>query len=291
MKAVIYQENHFDPFGLNLKAIEETDLHTQYFTPEFRFQYNGKEKTETHRLMWNNHGARNLDLQLGRWWSLDPLSEKDARFSPFCFAFNNPIKHNDPDGKWPIETIWDAANVLYDVGAIIYHAATGDLESAKSAAVDLMADGGAMLIPYVPAGASKSKYVLNAFGAGGKKSKEVVEEVVEKTVSSKTRKEAIKEAKEIAKTPRKSKGGEDIPIEDLKESSRGQNWEKMKANGAKKLGAKNPKGKNEWMEHPDGHPDAGEHGIPEHHNGGHVHAVDSKGNKTVIPYDTKTKKK
>ena len=47
---VIWQENHFDPFGLNLKGIEETDLQTQQITPEFRFQYNGKEKTETHRL-------------------------------------------------------------------------------------------------------------------------------------------------------------------------------------------------------------------------------------------------
>ena len=155
--------------------------------------------------MWNSHDARSLDLQLGRWWSLDPLAETDASFSPFCFAFNNPIKLNDPDGKWPIETIWDAANVIYDVGAIIYHAATGDLESAKSAAVDLMADGGAMLIPYVPAGASKSKYVLSAFGGGGKKSKEVVEKVV-------SRKGAMQQAKRDAgiprsQTPKKGKDG------------------------------------------------------------------------------------
>lgn len=32
---------------------------------------------------------------------------------------------------------------------------------------------------------------------------------------------------------------------------------------------KNPNGKNQWMEYPD----AGEVGIPEHHDTGHVHAT------------------
>lgn len=200
---VIWQENHFDPFGLNLKGIEETDLHTQYSTPEFRFQYNGKEKTETHRLMWNNHGARNLDLQLGRWWSLDPLSEKDARFSPFCFAFNNPIKHNDPDGKWPIETVWDIANVIYDIGSALYNHVEGNHEAAMSNWQDAGSDALAMAIPFVPAGTSKL-----AKGAGK------VIEVAKKTenVQVVSRKGAMRQAKRDAgipksQTPKKGKNG------------------------------------------------------------------------------------
>lgn len=53
----------------------------------------------------------------------------------------------------------------------------------------------------------------------------------------------------------------------------------MKAEGAKKLGMKNPNGKNHWFEHPDGHPDAGQPGVPEHHNSGHIHSINTKGEK------------
>jgi hypothetical protein len=28
---------------------------------------------------------------------------------------NNPIRYRDADGRIPLDTIWDAANVIYDV--------------------------------------------------------------------------------------------------------------------------------------------------------------------------------
>ena len=56
----------------------------------------------------------------------------------------------------------------------------------------------------------------------------------------------------------------------------------MKADGAKKLGRENPNGKNYWFEHPDGHPDAGLPGIPEHHGSGHIHAVNLKGEEMIF---------
>lgn len=106
---------------------------------------------------------------------------------------------------------------------------------------------------------------------------------------SKTRREAITKAKNHAQVPGDKVhkgGGEDIPMDDLNEGSRGRNWEEMKKNGAKRLGRKMEKGRgvNEWMEHPDGHPDAGQDGIPEHHGGGHVHATSPQGVKIVYPY-------
>ena len=75
------------------------------------------------------------------------------------------------------------------------------------------------------------------------------------------------------------RGGEYISLDDLNVTSRGENWVKMKANGGQSLGRRsrrNPNGKNHWFEHPDGHPDAGQTGIPEHHSNGHVHAIDPK---------------
>ena len=50
------------PFGMNLKGIEEEDLQSTLSDPEYAFQYNGKEKQEKFRLLWNDHGARSLDL-------------------------------------------------------------------------------------------------------------------------------------------------------------------------------------------------------------------------------------
>ncbi|MBS9425809.1 hypothetical protein [Photorhabdus caribbeanensis] len=101
-------------------------------------------------------------------------------------------------------------------------------------------------------------------------------------VKAKSRNDAIRRAKKHAQVPRNSRGGQDIGIDELNASSRGDNWGKMKAEGGKKLGRRNPNGKNSWFEHPDGHPDAGQPGIPEHHSGGHIHAVDPKGIENIF---------
>ena len=148
-KGVVQQVTNYYPFGdpyADATASKGADVQP--------YKYNGKELDLMHGLNTYDYGARQHDPILARWDRIDPLCEVDYEISPYAFCGGNPVNRVDKDGRiW--DTVWDAGNVIYDVGSAIYNHIKGDHETAKSSWIDAGADAVAMIVPFVPAGTTK----------------------------------------------------------------------------------------------------------------------------------------
>jgi YD repeat protein len=83
----------------------------------------------------------------------------------YHYAGNNPVKYNDPTGEIPVDTFWDLANIVVDLGRMgIAKWITKDDGAFDSARVDLGLDLLATAIPYAPAGVSKALKVVTFTG-------------------------------------------------------------------------------------------------------------------------------
>ncbi|EZH73166.1 hypothetical protein ATO12_19360 [Aquimarina atlantica] len=92
----IIQEKHYYPFGLQHEGYNGTLRGRNH-----NYGFGNKEEQNELSLGWIDITARNYDPALGRWMNLDPLAEKMRRFSPYTYAFDNPIFFIDPDGMEP----------------------------------------------------------------------------------------------------------------------------------------------------------------------------------------------
>ena len=90
------QQNHYYPFGMLNPSLSTSN--TIGALKDNRYLYNGKEFNDDFDLNWYDYGARFYDPQIGRWHSVDPLCEVNRRWSPYRYAYNNPLRYIDPDG-------------------------------------------------------------------------------------------------------------------------------------------------------------------------------------------------
>ncbi|QOR76229.1 MAG: hypothetical protein IMW88_01240 [Thermoflavifilum sp.] len=93
-------EDHYYPFGLEMVGISDRAMGRL----ENRYRYNGMELNEKEfadgwGLDVYTARFRGLDVQIGRWWQIDP--KQDVEESGYAANEDNPVMWSDPEGDCP----------------------------------------------------------------------------------------------------------------------------------------------------------------------------------------------
>ena len=94
----ILEENNYYPFGLKHKGYNEVVNSNRSEAAE-KYKFGGKELNDELGLDLYDFGARNYDAAIGRWHSMDNLSELYFSNSSYVYALNTPVQALDPDGN------------------------------------------------------------------------------------------------------------------------------------------------------------------------------------------------
>lgn len=106
---LIAQSNPYQTFGYKSKVEYKTPLVDKLFLvsnsdTSTHIFFQSINLTRGHLLLYDEYDSilahKVLDPQeIMTWMSLDPSLAKNAAFSPYQFCIDNPVTHNDPDGK------------------------------------------------------------------------------------------------------------------------------------------------------------------------------------------------
>jgi RHS repeat-associated protein len=113
--ARLVQQDDYYPFGM--------EINRSFTSPKNEYLYNKKELQE--ELGEYDYGARFYDPVIGRWNTIDPLSEVSRRWSPYTYVMNNPVRNIDPDG---MVTVTGPYGETHDIPASDHYSASGDIQ-------------------------------------------------------------------------------------------------------------------------------------------------------------------
>ncbi|MES9901978.1 MAG: RHS repeat-associated core domain-containing protein, partial [Sedimenticola sp.] len=152
----------YEPFG--------SRLGNEVFAEDMAPGYIGKAYDQDLDLSYMN--KRWYDPMIGRFMAIDPVAvvpEEIHHFNRYTYSYNNPYRFVDPNGDVPIDTLWDAASIVYDIGKIgAGHVFDNSIWVAEGG-IDLASDVVALAVPYLPAGSTKlARLAGNAPKRGGK---------------------------------------------------------------------------------------------------------------------------
>ncbi len=122
--------NHYPETGVELVPMPAVA------NASYNYKYNGKELQEELGLNMTAMDYRQYDNALGRFNSIDALSELTHSLTPYRFAYNNPNIFSDPTGLYEIDG--NGNIVITDADEIKKF--TGFLKNNQKASVDDMAD-------------------------------------------------------------------------------------------------------------------------------------------------------
>ncbi|MCL9806925.1 DUF6443 domain-containing protein [Flavobacterium amniphilum] len=150
----IVEENNYYPLGLKHDGYNYTE------NTSYKYKYNGKELQDELGLNMYDYGARNYDSAIGRWMNIDPKAENSRRWTPYNYAYNNPMYFVDPDGMQADGWI---TQVIDGEKKISYNSSIDTEEQAKAAGYEGVTAVNASL--NISATDGSYSYNLNANGS------------------------------------------------------------------------------------------------------------------------------
>jgi RHS repeat-associated protein len=161
----IMEKSDYYPFGLTFNSYDKAGMIGQNFkynkgTGEIQFK---TERIEDLGLDWDMTKFRTYDYALGRFLQVDPKADQANQegLTPYQYAFNNPIRYNDPNGDCPFCTFLFAGIK----GAIVEYAGQvtgnlvkngGDIKDALTNNIDVADIGTAFVVDAVTLGAGRT---------------------------------------------------------------------------------------------------------------------------------------
>jgi RHS repeat-associated protein len=167
----LLEEDCYYPFGLAMAGISDKAVKTNYAENKYRFnggnELQNKEFSDGTGLEMYDASARNFDPQLGRFWQMDGLADQanQESFSPYHFAFDDPVRYGDHDGKCPTCVLGAIVGGVVDIVAQVGEGlAEGKSLSDAVGSIKPLEVGVAVLAGFVSSGISA---IYSGAGAAG----------------------------------------------------------------------------------------------------------------------------